>query len=423
MKEELLHYVWRVQRFDCHHLMTTSGQKINIIHFGNHNHNAGPDFTNARIQIGDTLWAGQVEMHLKASDWIKHGHQGDPNYHNVILHVVLEEDQPIHYPTGEVIPCLELKNRIPLKVAKMYQRLQHNSDWIACQQLLPQVPHITRQVWLDRLLVERLERRCQVIKEKLENLKYDWESCLYQCLSKSFGMNVNGAAFELLAERLPYRLILKHQHNLQQLEALFFGQAGLLEATFADPYPLRLQREYRYLAHKYKLQPMSATFWKFLRMRPANFPTIRLAQLARLYHQTTHLFSKILAVQSVKEIENLFSVHLSSYWKDHYRFGKSSTPKQKSLGKGSIHLFTINTIAPILFLYGREKDRSSFYDLALKLLEEVPPESNHLISKWREIGLSPASAYQSQALLELKKEYCQAKDCLNCAIGAAILKN
>lgn len=423
MKEELLHYVWRVQRFDCNQLMTTSGQKINIIHFGNHNRDAGPDFTNARIQIGDTLWAGQVEMHLKASDWIKHGHQTDPNYQNVILHVVLEEDQPIHYPTGKVIPCLELKTRIPLKVAKMYQRLQHNSDWIACQQLLPQVPHITKQVWLDRLLVERLERRCQAIKERLGKLKYDWESCLYQCLAKSFGMNVNGDAFELLAERLPYRLILKHQHNLQQLEALFFGQAGFLEGTFTDPYPLRLQREYRHLAHKYTLQPMSANFWKFLRMRPANFPTIRLAQLARLYHQTVHLFSKVLAVQSVKEVENLFTVHLASYWKDHYRFDKASTPKQKSLGKSSIHLFTINTIAPILFLYGREKDKSSFYDLALKLLEEIPPESNHLIAKWRDIGISPASAYQSQALLELKKEYCQAKNCLSCAIGAAILKN
>ncbi|MBX2872044.1 MAG: DUF2851 family protein [Saprospiraceae bacterium] len=423
MKEELLHYVWRMQRFDCTRLLSTQGQKITIIQFGNHNHDAGPDFTHARIQIGDTLWAGHVEMHLKASDWLKHGHQSDPAYHNVILHVVLEEDTPIAHPDGTRIPCLELQSRIPAKVARLYKGLQHNSDWIPCEKLLPRVSDITRQLWLDRLLVERLERRCFRIKEILEENKFDWEACLYHSLARSFGMKVNGDAFEQLAKALPYPIVRKHQHNLLQLEALFFGQAGLLGRTFSETYPLHLQREYQFLAHKFQLAPMAAVYWKFLRMRPANFPSIRIAQLAKLYHQTEHLFSKVLAVKSIKDIENLFDIQLAGYWKEHYLLDKISTPKIKALGKNTIHILTINTLAPILFLYGKEKDLPSFCERALHLLESIPSEANHLITKWENIGFKPANAYQSQALLELHKRYCQPKNCLTCSIGSAILKN
>lgn len=318
MKEELLHYVWRMQRFDCTNLVTTQGQKITIIQFGNYNLDAGPDFTHARIQIDDTLWVGNVEMHLKASDWTKHGHQRDPAYENVILHVVLEEDTPIKHRDGTVIPCLELQSRIPAKVAGLYKSMQHNTDWIPCQKMISGVSPITRQLWLDRLLVERLERQCFHIKEVLANNRFDWEASLYQCLSRSFGMKVNSDAFEQLTKVLPFSMVRKHQHNLLQLEALLFGQAGLLEQTFSGKYPLRLQREYQYLAHKFQLKPMPAVYWKFMRMRPANFPTIRLAQLAKLYHQTEHLFSKVLAIQSLKEVENLFEVQLAGYWKKHY---------------------------------------------------------------------------------------------------------
>ena len=423
MKEELLHYVWRMQRFDCTNLFTTQGQKITIIQFGNHNHNAGPDFTHARIQIGDTLWIGNVEMHLKASDWMKHGHQRDPTYENVILHVVLEEDIPITHQDGTPIPCLELQSRIPAKVAKLYKGLQHNTDWIPCQRLLPGVAAITRQLWLDRLLVERLEERCLSLKGVLKEKKFDWEACLYQSLARSFGMKVNADAFEQLTKVLPYTLVRKHRHNLLQLEALFFGQAGLLKENFSESYPLHLQREYQFLAHKFQLKPMPVVYWKFLRMRPANFPTIRLAQFAKLYHQTAHLFSKILAIQSLKEVENLFDIQLAGYWKAHYLLDKASTPKVKALGKRTIHILTINTIAPILFLYGKEKDLPAFCELALQLLENIPPESNHLISKWEGLGFHAENAYQSQALLQLFKKYCQPKNCLNCSIGGAILKN
>ncbi len=423
MKEELLHYVWRMQRLDCTNLLTTQGEKINILEFGNYNRNAGPDFTHARIQIGDTLWAGHVEMHLKASDWMRHGHQSDPAYHNVILHVVLEEDLPIPHPDGTRIPCLEIRSRIPQKVAKRYKSLQHNSDWISCQKLITEVPTITCQLWLDRLLVERMERRCIYIKQTLEDYKFDWEACLYQCLVRSFGMRVNSDAFEQLAKVLPPAIVRKHQHNLFQLEALFFGQAGFLQQSFSESYPLRLQREYQFLAHKFQLQPMPIVYWKFLRMRPANFPTIRIAQIAKLYHQTEHLFSKVLALRSIKEVENLFYIKLSGYWKDHYLLDKTSTKRVKALGKNTIHLLTINTLAPILFLYGKEKDLPTYCELALQLLESIPPETNHLIAKWEDIGLKPANAYESQALLELYKAYCEPKNCLTCAIGSAILKN
>lgn len=422
MKEELLHYVWRMQRFDCNHLFTTQGQKVNILRFGDYNRHAGPDFTDARIQLDDTLWAGNVEMHLKASDWISHGHQNDTAYQNVILHVVLEDDRPIQHPSGEHIPCLELKSRIPNKVAKTYQRLLRNEHWIPCQQLLHQAPDITRQLWLDRLSIERLERRCAWIKAILVHKKYDWEACLYQSLARSFGMKVNSEPFEQLAQIIPLSLVRKHKHNLWQLEALFFGQAGLLATSFEEAYPLKLQREYKFLAHKYGLHPMPTTLWKFLRMRPANFPSLRIAQFALLLHQREHLFSKLLSVQHLKEVENMFELELSNYWQTHYILNKPSVKKRKTLGKSTIHLFIINTLAPLLFLYGKEKDQSAFCDKAIQLLEEIPAESNHIITEWGQLGFSPSSSYQSQALLELKNEYCNHKKCLSCGIGNAILK-
>ncbi len=422
MKEELLHYVWRMQRFDCTNLFTTQGQKINILRFGEYNRHAGPDFTDARIQLDDTLWAGNVEMHLKASDWLRHGHQNDTAYQNVILHVVLENDQPIQHPSGEDIPCLELKSRIPNKVANTYQRLLHNEHWIPCQQLLHQTPDITRQLWLDRLSIERLEKRCAWIKAILTDKKQDWEACLYQSLARSFGMKVNSEPFEQLARITPLSLIRKHKHNIWQLEALLLGQAGLLAGDFEEAYPLKLQREYKFLAHKYGLQAMPTTLWKFLRMRPANFPSLRIAQFALLLHQSEHLFSKLLSVQHLKEVEGMFELELSNYWQTHYVLNKPSVKKRKNLGKSTIHLFIINTLAPLLFLYGKEKDQSSFCDKAIQLLEAIPAENNHIIAAWEKLGFSPVSSYQSQALLELKNQYCNHKKCLSCGIGTAILK-
>jgi hypothetical protein len=422
MKENFLHYLWRMKRFDLSNLQTTEGEQITIQKFGTHNHHAGPDFLNAKIQIGDTLWAGNVEMHLNASEWIAHKHQDDAAYNNVILHVVMEEDRPIFHTSGERIPCLEIKKRIPLKLVNVYQKLLHNEHWIPCQHHFFEVKELTKNLWLDRLLVERLEQKTEIIEQTLDNNNGNWEETFYQFLAKNFGVKVNAEPFEAVAHSLPLLTLAKHKNNAFQLEALLFGQSGLLEKEFVDDYPNRLKKEYDFLRKKHSLIPIEGVSWRFLRMRPANFPTIRIAQFATLIHQSVHLFSKILEVKKVKQIEALFRVELSDYWLTHYVFDKESKSRSKRLGKNAIQLLVINTIVPFLFLYGKRKADSAFKDQALQLLEEVSPEKNSTIEQWKVLGMQPDSAYQTQALLQLKNEYCSAQRCLECGIGGAILK-
>lgn len=422
MQEELLHYVWRLKRFDLSDLRTTENEPVEILHFGEYNRHAGPDFSNARIRIGDTLWAGNVEMHLRASDWLQHGHQDDPAYHNVILHVVLEEDRPVRRPNGRRLPCLELKARIPARLAGQYQRLQRNEHWIPCQAHFPGVSELTLNLWLDRLLVERLEGKTAAIAERLLRNNNDWEETCYQLLARNFGLRVNAEPFERLARATPRRLLARHRDNLFQLESMLFGQSGLLTPAFEDDYPQRLQKEYAFLQKKYDLSPLPAGSWKFMRLRPANFPTVRIAQLATLLHQSHQLFGKMLMAENVRELKNMFDVHLSNYWWTHYRFDKHSRKQRKALGRAAVHLFIINTIAPLLFTYGRHRQEPRYEDKALRFLEALPPEDNRLLRGWRDLGIRPANAYQSQALLQLKRGYCEGKRCLECAVGAAILK-
>ena len=422
MKEDFLHYLWRLKKFDFTELQTTDGEQILILQPGTLNHNAGPDFINAKIQIGDTLWAGNVEMHLKSSEWLIHKHQTDKAYNNVILHVVLEEDKAIKRQTGEKIPCLELRKRVPLKLSTVYKKLIHNEYWIPCQHQLHGVKEITRELWLDRLMIERLEEKTQGIAQRFEANKQNWEETFYQMLSRNFGVKINAEAFELLAKSISILTLAKHKNNLFQLEALLFGQAGLLEKDFKDAYPQKLKTEYTHLRRKFDLTPIHATHWKFLRLRPANFPTIRIAQLAMLIFQSSHLFSKILAIQNVKEVENMFELSIANYWQTHYVFDKESIKRKKSLGKNTIHLFIINTIVPFLFFYGNKKGDEKYKDKAMQLLEELPAEKNSIIRKWEELAIHPKSAYQSQALLQLKNNYCNEKKCLSCSIGHAILK-
>ena len=422
MRENFLHYLWRMKRLDLADLQTTQGEAITIHNFGSHNHHAGPDFLNAKIQIGETLWAGNVEMHLQSSEWLLHKHQEDAAYNNVILHVVLEEDQPILRASGERIPCLEIKKRIPLKLINVYQKLLHNEHWIPCQHHFYHVSDLTKNLWLDRMLVERLEQKTEAIEQTLQGNNGNWEETFYQFLARNFGVKVNSQPFTALAQSLPLMTLAKHKNNAFQVEALLFGQAGLLEKEFVDDYPRQLKKEYQFLQKKYTLVPIDGVSWRFLRMRPANFPTIRIAQFATLIHQSVHLFSKILEIKKVEQIENLFDVQLSDYWVSHYVFDKASTTRQKSLGKNAIHLLVINTIVPFLFLYGKLKAETAYKDLALQLLEELPPEKNSTIDNWKKLGMSPQSAYQTQALLQLKNEYCSAQRCLECGIGGAILK-
>ena len=422
MQEDFLHYLWRLKKFDVSQLKTTEGESITIKQFGQHNVHAGPDFTNARIKIGDTLWAGNVEMHLKSSQWLQHKHQEDEAYNNVILHVVLEEDQPVHRKNGERIACLELRKRIPLKLTSTYKKLIHNEHWIPCQHHFNNVLPITRDLWLDRLLVERLEEKTIRLQKRLEQNNNNWEACFYQALSRNFGVKINMEPFDLLAQSLPLLILSKHKNSLFQIEALLFGQSGLLEKEYKDEYPNKLKKEYQFLRQKYQLQAIPAASWKFLRLRPPSFPTVRIAQLAVLIYQSVHLFSKMLAAQNVKEIENMFELSISNYWKTHYVFDKASAKRKKTLGKSTIHLIIINTIAPLLFLYGKMKGENQFKEKAIRLLEELPPEKNSIIKKWEALGVKVKSADQSQALLQLKNIYCNKKRCLECAIGNAILK-
>ncbi len=422
MKEDLLHYVWRMQRFERAGLVTTANQAIEILQPGLYNTHAGPDFLNARIRIGDTLWAGNVEMHLKSSDWFLHNHQSDEAYNNVILHVVLEEDQPVTRGNGEPIPCLEMKKRIPKKLAAHYLRLLHEESWAPCEAQLPGVHELTRKLWLGRLAAERLEHKARSIARELENNKENWEESFYQSLARSFGARVNAEPMFLLARNTPLLLLGKHRNSLFQMEALLFGQSGLLQGPFEEEYPLSLQREYRFLQKKYQLAPIPAVSWKFLRLRPANFPTIRIAQLAALCFQASSMFSKALAARNIREVENLFDVKLSNYWWTHYSFGKESPRKQKALGRDTIHLIVINTIAPFLFLYGQRKGETRFQEKALEFLENLRPENNAVISRWKELSMPADSAFHTQALLQLKNEYCDHRRCLECAIGNAILK-
>ncbi len=422
MREELLHYIWRSRQLIHFPLLTTKGEEVILVRPGNYNTHAGPDFLDARIKIGDQLWAGHVEMHLKSSDWIQHQHQNDPAYQNVILHVVLEEDIPIKNAAGGLLPCLELKKHIPNALVGKYLLFQQQENWIPCQHFLPDIPVPRIQLWLDRLLIERLEQKTARLLTQLQKLNNDWETALYHSLAHSFGLTVNAETFQALAQSLPLPLIGKHLSSLLQLEALLFGQANMLEDEFEDTYPQKLQREYRFLKHKYQLQPIELP-WKFMRLRPANFPSIRIAQFAAFLFQTRHLFSKLLAAHSVKELENLFDLQLSLYWKTHYRFDAPSKKRTKKTGVQFRRLVIINTFIPFLFAYAKARILPQYQEKALRFLEAIPAERNAVLRKFEHAGMPKVqTAYQSQALLQLRKAYCQQQNCLNCAIGHQVLK-
>ncbi len=415
--ETFLHYVWRLKKFDLHGLKTTEGDSLYILDGGHYNHNAGPDFLNARININNTLWIGHVEIHVLASDWLKHGHQ----YDNVILHVVLEEDEWIYNSSGCRLPCLELKKRIPHNLLGLYQKLLHNEYWIPCQYYFPRIPAITKELWLERLMIDRLEDKLAGQRQRLKDNKYDWEETFYHFLSKGLGMKVNSEAMEELSWRTPLSVVRKHKHSLFQLEALFFGQSGLLQSDLTEPYPMQLLQEYQFLARKFQLQPMTGAQWNFLRLRPANFPTIRIAQLATLLYQTDNLFQKTLSAASLEELYQMLELTLSNYWFDHYRFDKVSIGKNKRLGQSTKRSLVINTICPFLFLYADERKNEKVKQKALSWLEQLPPEHNTIIRDWEKLGVQPESAFKTQALIQLKTKYCSARRCTECSIGHSIL--
>ena len=422
MREDFLHYCWRTQRLDLTGLRTTENEPVEVLSRGLLNTHAGPDFSDARVRIGNTRWAGNVEMHVRASEWRQHGHQHDPAYDSVILHVVHTDDVPVYHRSGSRIPTVELKDRIPLDLYDSYRRLIDNEHWIPCEPLFPEVRSLTRTVWLDRLLVERLERKTAYIDELLTQTHNDWEATAYRFLLRNLGLRVNTEAFALLAAATPIGVLRKHQPELFDLEALLFGQSGLLPEGGDAGYAPELWRRYQYLRKKYQLLAMPVAAWKFLRLRPANFPTLRIAQTAALLHQRLPLFQSLLALTDAKAGAAFFHVSPSVYWQHRYRFGEAGLAKEKPIGAATGRLLLINAVVPLLFAYGKRRGNERFRQQALDLLEDLPAERNAIIQYWKKLGVEVENAHRSQALLQLKNAYCQPKRCLQCAIGHAVLK-
>lgn len=414
--EKLLQYIWQFQYFNTSELQTTAGEKLEIIFPGKPNNNQGPDFTNAQIKIDSTILVGSIELHLKASQWNEHGHSKDANYKNVILHVVFENDIP-----ESSFPVLELQSRISNLLLDRYSTLMNASGFISCANTVADVKELTWLSWKERLLAERLTRKSSIVFQFLAENNAHWEETFWWMLARNFGMKVNSEAFESMARSIPVNILGKHKHQIHQLEALLLGQAGLLEENFTEDYPKLLQREYNFLKTKYNLTSIHHPV-HFLRMRPGNFPTIRLSQLAALIQNSAHLFSKILETGKISEIKKLFEVTANDYWHYHYRFDEPSSFKKKTIGKDMIDNLVINTIVPILFSYGLYHKEEKFKNKAILWLEELPAEMNTITNGFTSLELSNKSGFDSQAFIELKTQYCDGRRCLQCAIGNALLK-
>ena len=420
MNEKLLQFLWQHSLYNTVGLRTTSGDDLLVIHPGQLNRDSGPDFAEARIKVGGTILVGNVEIHVRSSDWLKHGHDNDPAYKNLVLHVVYDNDID-HAPANT--PVVVLSSAIPDTLIAKYSDLVNTDLQLPCAGRHQLVKTITKEGWLSRLLAERWEQKLADWNVLLNNSADDWRNLLYWRLAANFGFKTNATPFLLLAQSLPINVPTRHKDDLMQLEALFFGQAGMLDEDFDDDYPRRLQREYDYLRKKYSLKPVNKALWKFMRMRPANFPTVRIAQFAALVQQSVHLFSQIVETHSVKEIIPLLDVKASDYWDTHFRFDAvAEHGSAKALGRTSIENIIINTIAPIQFLYAARQDTDRLRERALQLLEEVPAEGNKVIRLWQENGWDVVNAAQSQALLQLYNNYCSSKRCLECTIGLNILR-
>lgn len=417
MTERLLQFIWQFQYFNQSELQSTSGESIQIIFPGTYNTNQGPDFLNARIKIGKTTWAGNVELHLLSSDWKKHKHHRDKNYDNVILHVVWEDDFPDYN-----IPVLNLKSRVAKVLLQRYEELMNTQGFIPCEKTIGAVKPIVLQSWKERLMAERLIRKSAIVETFLKQNDQHWEETFWWLLARNFGIKINGDAFEAMARSIPVSILARHRNQIHQLEALLMGQANLLNGKFVDDYSILEQKEYEFYKRKYKLRPGALTPF-FLRMRPGNFPTIRLAQLAMLIHRSEHLFSKIKETVSVKDVKNWLDVTANDYWHYHYKFDEPSSFKKKKLGTAMIDNILINTVCTVLFAYGHFNKEQKYKDKALQWMEEIAVESNSITKGFQEVGLQNKNARDSQALIELKNEYCSKKRCLDCAVGNAILKN
>lgn len=422
MKEDLLHYIWQFRLYTTPELVTVENDTVCVINPGNHNMNSGPDFLESTLVIDDQRWAGNVEIHINASDWYLHQHEKDPNYDAVILHVVWNYDVEVYMKDNKPLPTLELKRVVSRELLKKYEMLYRaDSRWIPCENQIANISSFDLKHWLERLYFERLERKTTTIQELLEKSKNDWEAVLFQMLAKSFGSRVNGEAMLSVAESIGISVLRKEMHDPMRLSALLYGQAGLLEARIEDTYYMQLREEYMYLQHKYRLKSVGKSELQFFRMRPHNFPTVRIAQLVSLYNQKSYLFTSVIEAKELEEYYKLFDIQTNEYWKHHFNFGKESKPSSKKLTKTFIDLLIINTILPLKFYYlksiGKPNDGEIIY-----LISKIKPEKNSILNKFSELDVRPENAMEGQALLELKNNYCASKRCLKCAIGKIILK-
>ena len=428
--EQLLHYCWKHKLFPLAPLTTVSGARVEVIDPGLHNRNSGPDFFNAKVKIDGTLWVGNVEIHDRASDWFRHGHDRDSAYDNVVLHVCGTIDGNAVTHSGNRPPQMQLD--VPQQVSQNYQQLLATDNYPPCYRLIPHLTPLMVHSWMSALQTERLEQKTQAIKRRVEQCDGSWEAGYFVTLARNYGFGINGDAFETWALSIPLNAVAHHRDNLFQVEALFMGLAGLLELetipqhyqadALNEGYFTRLRNEYLYLAHKFALQPMEAKRWRFLRLRPQNFPHVRIAQLANLYYQRRAGLSQLIECETVEQLKTLLATSVTPYWETHYTFGSTSCKTLKNLTSASLNLLIINTAIPMLFAYGQHRSNERLCDRAFDLLEQLRAENNHITRMWQQCGLNIRTAGDSQALIQLKNNYCDRKDCLRCRFGYEYLK-
>lgn len=428
--EQLLHYTWKHKLYPLKELTTSDGQRVEIVDPGLHNRNAGPDFFNAKIRIGSTMWVGNVEIHDKSSDWYQHGHDKDSRYDNVVLHVAAELDTEVMKSNGEYVPQLQLS--VPDDVLTHYDELQKTDEYPPCYKVIPHLSALIIHSWMAALQTERLEQKTEAIRKRAELCNGSWEDAYFVTLARNYGFGINGEVFEQWAYNIPLNAVAHHRDDLFQIEAIFMGQAGLLELdsipeyyqkdALNDGYFAKLRNEYQYLAHKFSMKPIDFKLWRFLRLRPQNFPHIRISQLANLYYQQKAGLSQLMECETLDELKNVLKSQVTPYWETHYTFGSTSPKNEKHLSYGSINLLMINTAIPMLFAYGRHTSKEVLCDKAFDFLEQLKAENNHIIRMWQQVGLPVKTAGDSQALIQLKKEYCDKKECLRCRFGYEYLR-
>ena len=428
--EQLLHYVWRHRLFPLRELKTSDGDTVEVIDSGLHNRNAGPDFFNAKVRIGRTLWVGNVEIHDKSSDWYLHGHDKDPRYNNVILHVASVLDAEVMNTNGEFIRQMQLD--VPEPIRENYAELLKTDCYPPCYKVIPELTRLLVHSWMAALQTERLEQKTEAIRRRAEQTGGSWEGAYFVTLARNYGFGINGDVFEQWAQNIPLSAVAHHRDDLFQIEAVFMGQAGLLELeavpayyqkeALGEGYFAKLRNEYLYLAHKFSMKPIDFHLWRFLRLRPQNFPHIRISQLANLYYQQKAGLSQLMECTDMASLSERLRTQVTPYWETHYTFGSESVRNSKQLSAQSINLLIINTCIPLLFAYGRHTLREELCDRAFDFLEQLKAEQNHIIRMWQDCGLEVKSAGDSQALIQLKKAYCDRRDCLRCRFGYEYLK-